>query len=299
LKRWTRTLALISLVLLIAGSAQAAAQERETFLFTLVPERNIFEQEKKYKLLCDYLCDRLSMNVDFAVLKGYEDVMQQMVDGRAQGGVLGSFLAAHSMAEHGMIPLVRPEWMSGRSHYSSKVFKRAGTDLTRDVKSWKGKSIALVNRHTSAGFFFPLALLKENGIDDPADFFSNITYTGSHDAPVWMVARGLADLGAAKDSIFEETVGKRPELGDKVEVLYSGGHFPDATFMVSTKVLPALREAIINAFLDMDSTPEGRSVLSRFGAKKFILSSPEEYEDVYRVVRKAGFDIHDMWTEDP
>jgi len=303
LKRWIRALIIgLSIfgwsVLLPPVAVQAAEQDQDTFLFVLVPERNIFEQEKKYRILCEYLCDRLSINVDFAVLSSYEDVMKQIVDGKAQGGVMGSFLAAHTMAKHGMVPLVRPEWLSGRSYYSSRVFKRAGTALTRDVRSWKGKSIALVNRHTSAGFFFPLALLKENGVDDPDDFFSKIVFTGSHDAPVWMVARGLADLGAAKDSIFDETLRKRPELKDQIEVLYSGGHFPDATFMVSPRVLPALRDALINAFLDMDSTPDGKNVLSRFGAKRFILSPPGDYGDVHRVVKESGFDILDVWVED-
>jgi len=302
LKRWTRALAtgltVFGLSVFLSTSVvQAAEKDKETFLFALVPERNIFEQEKKYNILCEFLCDRLSGKVDFKVLPSYEDVMEQMVDGRVQGGVLGSFLAAHSMAKHGMIPLVRPEWLSGRSHYSSRVFKRTGTDLTQDVGSWKGKSIAMVNRHTSAGFFYPLAILKENGIADADGFFSKIVFTGSHDAPVWMVARGLTDLGAAKDSIFEETLRKRPELGEKIEVLYSGGHFPDATFMVSPKVPSALREAITNAFLDMDSTFEGKKVLNRFGANRFILSSPGDYGDVQRVVKEAGFDIHDMWTE--
>lgn len=302
LKRWIRSLAAALSVLgfwtlLSAGPVAASETGTDTFLFALVPERNIFEQEQKYKILCNYLGDRLSMRVDFKVFKSYEDVMEQMVEGKAQGGVLGSFLAAHTMARHGMIPLVRPQWLSGRSHYSSRLFKGAGLDLTRDVTSWKGKSVALVNRHTSAGYFFPLAVLRENGVTDPEGFFSRMIFTGSHDATVWMVARGLADLGVAKDSIFEEILRKRPELRDKVEVLYSGGNFPDATFMAGTWVPPALRENIANAFLDMDSTSEGRSVLSRFGATRFVPSPPGDYSDVQRVVREAGFDIRDMWTE--
>ena len=298
MKRWTRTLIIGLSVFLSAGAVHAAEPDKEVFLFALVPERNIFEQEKKYKILCEYLCDRLSVKVDFAVLSSYEEVMEQMTEGKAQGGVMGSYLAAHTMARHGMIPLIRPEWNSGRSYYSSKIFKAADSEITRDVRSWDGKTIALVNRHTSAGFFYPLALLRENGITDPDNFFSKMIFTGSHDAPVWMVARGLADLGAAKDSIFEETLRKKPELRDRVQVLYTGGNFPDATFMVTSKVLPAIRDALVNAFLGMDSTTEGRNVLSRFGAQRFILSPAGDYADVERVVKESGFDIREMWVEE-
>jgi len=296
LKKWIRILTVVVLALLAAGPVPAADQEKETIRLVLVPERNIFDQEKKYRLLSDYLNKHLPFHLVFDVLSGYEEVMDQIVKEQAHGGIVGSFLVAHGVEEHDMTPLVRPEWISADSYYRSYIFKQAGSKLTKDVHSWKGTAIALVNRHTSAGYFFPMALLKREGVDDPEGFFSNIIFTGSHDAPVWMVARGLADIGAAKDIVFEETLRKRPELREKVEVLHVGGRFPDATLVVGPNVPDSVRNTLQSAFLDMDSTFEGKKVLNRFGAAKFIHSPIDDYGDVYQVVKDAGFNIHDMWV---
>ena len=297
MRKCSSFIVLILAALLIMKPFPAIAGEGgiRTLRFILVPERNIFRQEEKYRKLCDYLCSHLSpVKVLFEVAKSYEEVMSQMEDGRAQGGVLGSFLAVHGMEKHGFVPLVRPVWLSGDSYYRSYVFKKTGSGLTRDISTWKGKSIAMANRSTSAGFFFPMALVKTGGIDDPEAFFSKLFFTGSHDASIWMVAKGLADLGAAKNTVFDETMKIKPELGGQVEILYSGGHFPDDTVTVIREVPSALREKIIEVFLHMDATAEGREVLKRFGARRFIPSPPADYADVIKIVKAGGFDLQKL-----
>lgn len=288
---------LILAVLIMVKPLPAVADEGgiKTIRLVLVPERNIFRQEEKYRELRDYLYGHLKpVKIRFEVMKSYKEVMIQMEDGRAQGGVLGSFLTVHGMERHEFVPLVRPVWLSGDSYYHAYIFKKTGSKPTRDISTWKGLSIAMASRNTSAGFFFPMALLKTWGASDPEAFFSKIIFTGSHDASIWMVANGMADLGAAKSTVFEETLKEKPELNGQVEILYSGGNFPDDTLVVTQEVLPALREKITKVFLHMDSTAEGREVLKKFGARRFIPSPPADYADVIKTVKAGGFDLRKL-----
>ncbi len=275
-------------------SAAQAASVKKSLRIVLVPERNIFEQQRKYRNLCDYACELLPMDIKFEVLKGYKEVLLAMKEGKADGAFMGSFLATYSIDNYGFIPLVRPVWPSGESHYSSYIFKRSGLPLTRDISTWKGRSFVFVGPHTSAGYFFPLSLLRRNGVKEPGEFFSRIQFAGSHDAAVWMVANEIADIGVAKNTIFKEFIERKPELGKKIEILYNGGHYPDSTLLVKAEMPEEVRETMRTVFLRMGSNPDGQEVLKMFGALKFVKTSSDEYGDVRQVVQESGYDIRNM-----
>jgi len=166
--------------------------------------------------------------------------------------------------------------------------------VTRDIATWKGRSFVFVGPHTSGGYFFPLSLLRSNGVKEPGEFFSNIRFAGSHDAAVWMVANGIAEIGAAKNTVFKEFIKRKPELGEKIEILYTGGHFPDSTLVVSAETPRKIRESLRAVFLRMDSHQEGQEVLKMFGALKFMKTSPDEYDGVRQVVKESGYEISNI-----
>ncbi len=299
LKKLSRIVFTVVVALVLVLPVSSASEEAKKIKVVLVPERNIFNQQNKYMIMRDYISSILPVNIEFNVLKDYEEVMEVLEIGEADAGVLGSFLMVHGMVNHDLIPLARPVWNSGESVYRSVIFARVNSPVTKDIKTWEGRSFAFANRHTSAGFFYPLYLMRANGIKkDPWDFFSEMKQAGSHDAALWMVSNNLADIGAAKDTIFRETMRKNPELEDLIKVLYTGGKFPDATFAVISSMDPALRESLKQALLGMHNSPEGRKVLDKFGARKFIPSPREDYNAVLDVVAKAGFDINKITVVD-
>ncbi|MDF1534996.1 MAG: phosphate/phosphite/phosphonate ABC transporter substrate-binding protein [bacterium] len=280
--------------LLTASLSWAAAEGKITLRILLVPERNIFEQERKYQYLRDYTSSLLPMDVRFEVLGGYGEVIRALDERRADGAFLGSFVAALGIENHGLVPLIRPEWPSGETFYRSYIFKRSGTPITRDVSTWKNRSFVFVSPYTSAGYFFPLALLKKAGVNEPAEFFSSIQYSGSHDAAIWMVANDMVEMGAAKNTIYEELLQKKPELAGKIEILYSGGHFPDATLCMKAETPDEVREAMRSVFLRMSSSKEGQEVLKMFGAARFVPASTGDFGEVREVVKESGHILKQM-----
>jgi phosphonate transport system substrate-binding protein len=290
LKRSISVPALI--VFLLAGASQALAADYKDIRLVLVPERNIFTQERKYRKMCDYLCDKIPGEVTFEVLKSYKDVMAEIEAGKAQGGFLGSFVALHGIVKHDFIPLVRPEWLSGKSTYGGVIFTNARSDISKDIRTWEGREIALASRHTSAGYFYPLAHVKKSGIEGGETIFGEVVFAGSHDAAIWMVSKGAADMGAAKNTVFEETLKRKPELKSQLRVLYEGGAYPDSTLVVRPDLPANIRGALKEVLLTMHDSPDGVKVLERFGARRFINTEPEHFKPVRKVVRDAGFDIN-------
>ena len=100
-----------------------------------------------------------------------------------------------------------------------------------------------------------------------------------------------ADIGAAKNTVFEGFTKRKPELRDKLEILYTGGYFPDSTLVVSADLPLEVRESIREVFLRMDSQQLGKEVLKMFGAKKFVRTTSDEYADVRQVVTGSGYNI--------
>lgn len=294
MKKFSKFAALALAVLLLGAYSAQAADGKKVFRIVLVPERNIFEQQRKYRMLCEYTCQLLPLDFSFEVLKSYKEVLSALKEGKADAAFMGSYIATYGIDNYGFIPLLRPVWASGASHYSSCIFKRADLSVTRDVESWRGKSFVFVGPHTSAGYFYPLYLLRKNGVKEPGEFFSRSQFAESHDAAIWMVANNMADLGAAKSTIFEETVKRKPDLGKKTEILYIEGKFPDSTLVVRGDLSLEIRESIRNVFLRMDSNPEGRVVLKMFGARRFIETTPNDFDEVRQVVDGSGFEIRNM-----
>ena len=86
-----------------------------------------------------------------------------------------------------------------------------GSGITADPKTWKGKRVALVNKVTTAGYLYPLSLLRHSGYQgDPERYFKQMTFTGSHDAAILAVFNGEADFGACKNTVFEEYMPAAP-----------------------------------------------------------------------------------------
>lgn len=281
-------------VILLAASFSQAAGERRALRIVLVPERNIFEQERKYRFLCDYACANLPMDVNFEVLKGYGEVLKALDEGKADAAFMGSFVAALGIENHDLVPLLRPEWPSGETHYRSYIFKRSGIPVNRDLNTWRNRSFVFVSPYTSAGYFFPLALFRDEGVGEPDEFFSRIQFSGSHDAAVWMVANDIVEIGAAKNTIYDEILKRKPELASRVEILYTGGYYPDATLCIKRDVPIENREALKTVFLSMDSHKEGQEVLKKFGAKRFVPASTEDFVGVREVVKASGHDLKKM-----
>ncbi len=293
MRKFPRTLCLA--LILLTGPFPARAVSGGDFLrIVSAPERNLFVQERQFQVLCEYVCSHLPVPMKVEVLESYRAVLNALSAGEAHGGFLGSFSGAYGIEKFGLVPLVRPQWLSGETHFRSYVFTRSGLSLTRDVGTWKGAPIVFVSPLTTSGYFFPLALLRRAGITEPGTFFSRVQFSGSHDAAIWMVANGMADLGAVKGTIFEESLLNRPDMKKKLKVLYKGGQFPDSTLMVAPGVPREVREALRTVFLRMADNPEGVASLRKFGARKFVRATREDYASVRSVVKECGYDLADL-----
>src|SRR3990172_6252902 len=148
-------------VLLQTGLA-AAAEER--IIIGIIPEVNLTKQTERYAPLCKYIGRHIGMEVGVKPLSNYGLIFEEMRDGRIDAGFFGSFIYAIARARIGVEPLARPINPEGISTYAGYTLVRKDSGI-KGPADMKGKTIALVDPATTAGYLAQKAYLKKNGLD--------------------------------------------------------------------------------------------------------------------------------------
>jgi len=159
------------------------------------------------------------------------------------------------------------------------------------IKDMKGKRMALVDKATTAGYLLPLAYFRENGIQDFRKYLKEAYFAGTHEGAIHDVANGKADIGAAKNTIYERMLARDPGLRHALKILAFSPDVPENAFALRSSIGKESAEKIRKAFLDMDKDPEGRRLLRNFGARRFIATTDDDYAPVFRFAKKAGLDL--------
>jgi phosphonate transport system substrate-binding protein len=274
-------------------------EESADLVIALLPERNVFEQKKKYLPLQNYLSEKLGISVYFKLLDNYDHIFAELLDGKVDGGFWGSMNGAIAQLRGGVEILARPVWEDSTSTYLSYIYTSKGSSITADPKTWSGKSIAFVNKATTAGFLYPMSLLREAGIDaDPGEYFSRAIFSGSHDASIMAVFQGEVDMGASKNTIYQEYIDRHPEVRDGLVIIATSPHVPSNGLGVRPDLSDNLKKSLREVLISMKDDEEGRSVLKQFGALRFIATSFEDYRPVIDMAKIAGIKLEEWPLRD-
>jgi phosphonate transport system substrate-binding protein len=279
------------------AKAEVSRAPEKTFTIALLPEQNVFEQKRRYKLLAEYLSRSLGMNVKTKLLDSYDAIYNEMVNKRVDGAVFGSLSYVVMNSKIPLDPIARPLQKDGTSTYKGLIFTLRNRGITGDVRTWRGKRIALVNKFTTAGYIFPRWYLYKRGVKDFGSYFSKIVYTGSHDAAVLSVFQNEADIGCASDRIFNEVIKKNPLMHEKLIVIANSAPVPSNTFGIRESVGSGVAERLKDVFLNMDKTPGGRDALSMLGAARFIETRESEFEPISEMLNPLGLKPEDLALE--
>ncbi len=263
---------------------------QQELLIGLIPEQNVFRQREHYMVLKKYLYDRLGITVNFTNLSRYGNIVDRFTTEHMDGGFFDSFTYALAHNQLGVEALARPVNLDGTSTYRGHIFVRKDSGI-RTAAEMKGKRFAFVERATTAGYLFPLAYLRKNGITDPRAYLGETFFAGSPEAAIQAVLNKEADIGAAKDTIYDLLATENPRVEKELVVLTSSNVLPLNCLAVRRDLDPELKNALKKTLLDMEKDREGIETLRRFGARGFIETNNGDYEYLYRLSAQVGIDL--------
>jgi phosphonate transport system substrate-binding protein len=259
----------------------------EKLLIGLIPEQNIFRQLERYEPLGEYLSRKTGMKITFKVLSRYGNLIDTFSSSGFDGAFFGSFTYTLAHAKVGVEVLARPVAPDNTSTYYGMIFVRKDSGI-RTARDMKGKRFAFVDRATTAGYLLPLGYFLHQGISDYKRHLKEAYFTGTHEDAIHDVLDRKADIGAAKNTVFQRLASEDPRIMKDLVVLQRSPDVPENALALRKDIGVPVRNLLKESLLTMHLDPDGRKVLERFGALKFIETTNQEYD----VVRKFAEEIH-------
>ncbi len=256
----------------------------------LIPERNIFRQLEHYQPLANYLAKNLGNKVELKILTRYGNIIDNFVSADLDAAFFGSFTYTLAHAKLGVDVIARPEYPSGISTYHGLVFVRKDSGI-KSFKDINGKVFAFVDKATTAGFIFPLALFKRNGIADYKEFLKETYFTGTHEDAIYDVLNKKADIGAAKNTIFYALAAEDKRLLDELLIIEKSLDVPENGIAVSKDLDGRIKDQLKDLLLNMHNDPEGKKILKDFGARIFIETTDNDYSNVNTLAKEIGLNL--------
>jgi len=267
-----------------------ATKDQTDFTIGLIPERNIFKQIERYEPLAGYLSKKTGQHIILKVLTRYGNIIDNFISLNLDAAFFGSFTYALAHSKIGVEPIARPVNMDGSSTYYGLIFVRKDSGI-KSIKDLQGKRFVFVDRATTAGYLLPLAYFKTHGIEDYKTFFKETYFAGTHQYAIYDVLNKKADIGAAKNTMFYRLAAKDKRLLDELVFLARSPDVPENGLAVRKDIDNTIKLKLKQALVNLHADPEGINVLKKFGARKFIETSDDDYSSVYEYVREIGLNL--------
>lgn len=285
-----------ALMLVLASVIPAAADfaadyaSPASIVIGVIPEINLVRQMERYTPLADYLEKRTGIKIEVKPCSNYGQLYEEMRDGNIDAGFFGSLVYGITRARIGIVPLARPVNLNGKSTYTGLLFARKDLRIRRP-EDMKGMTIALVDPATSAGYLAQREYFAENGIIMENDL--KIYWAGSHEAAIRAVLSSQAAVGGAKDTVVARFRRENRTFDTVIDILDENPKrgLPENTFAVRNGLNQQTKGRLKKALLGMAYDAEGRRVLAKFGAIRFIPTSDADFKPLYDWIRYLKIDL--------
>ncbi|MDO8785026.1 MAG: PhnD/SsuA/transferrin family substrate-binding protein, partial [Syntrophales bacterium] len=144
---------------------------------------------------------------------------------------------------------------------------------------------------TTAGYLLPLAYFKKNDIIDYRTYLKEIYFTGTHEDAIYDVLNKKADIGAAKNTVFDRLAQSDDRIRKELSILFISPDVPENCLALKMTVDVMVRKKIKDVLLQMERDAEGAMVLKSFGAKRFIVTKDEDYAPVFKYASDIGLNL--------
>jgi phosphonate transport system substrate-binding protein len=261
----------------------------KTFLLGLIPEQNIFKQMERYEPLAGYLSKKVGMKIQLTVLPRYGNIINNFVSTGLDGAFFGSFTYTLAHEKLGVEVLARPLSPDGTSTYHGLIFVRKDSGI-KSIHQMAGKRFAFVDKATTAGYLLPLAYFQEHG-KDYRTFLKESYFTGTHEDAIFDVLNKKADVGAAKNTVYERVAASNDRIKKELVILERSPDVPENALAVRKDLDNPMKKKLKEALLTMHEDPEGMAILKVFGAQRFIETNETDYQPVYRYAEKIKLNL--------
>ncbi|WP_430618124.1 phosphonate transport system substrate-binding protein [Enterococcus sp. DIV1767] len=307
LKRIVKGMLGIALVAALTGcgngsssSDSSAAAEKEKLVVQFVPTNNDGSMQAKAKPFAEYLSKKLDREVEVTLATDYSTIVEAMASGQVDLGIMppAAYVQAKDMdaAEAiltSQLGAYDPETglpLEGEktNTFKGEILVRADSDMT-ELTDLKGKKIATLSPNSASGYIYPVAELKDAGVDPTTD----ATLTTVNDIPseITAVLNGQMDAAFVFQGARNVFASSFPDndLFKDLKVLYlTEGDIPNDAIAVQPTMDAELKEQIKEVFLNMADDEEGAEAMSLWGHQGYEEAADSAYDTIRDYTQRAA-----------
>jgi phosphonate transport system substrate-binding protein len=261
--------------LIAPGFARAApAGWPDKLTMGFIPTESASHVTERWDGLLAYLSKRLGIPVEAKTATDYNGVITAMQFKHVDVAYFGpkSYVEAAARANAEAFALEVAE--DGSHGYHSTIIVKRGSGL-KSVADLKGKTWAFTDPNSTSGMLVPTVYFVKELRIAPEQYFSKVSFSGSHEASILAVKAGRVDAAAAADMEFARGEGKL-WTRDEFDVIWTSKLLPGSP-MAWRKDLPdSLKQAIREAFLAY-AEPEG---LKKLKLRGFVAADDAVYNPI-------------------
>ena len=270
-----------AVTIVAAGSASA----QQVLRVSAIPDEAPTELQRKFKLLGNYLEQKLAMKVEFTPVTDYAASVEGLINNKLDMVWFGgfTFIQAKVRSNDKVIPIVQRE----EDEKFKSVFITTEPSIKK-LEDLKGKTFSFGSESSTSGHLMPRYYLLAAKINPDTDL-KRIAFSGAHDATVAAVAGGKVDAGVVNISVWEKLVAQGKVDTTRLHVFYTTPGYFDYNWTVRSVMNPVLRKKLTDAFLALNKNdPQGKEILELQRATRFIPTKEENYDAIEKAARSAG-----------
>ncbi len=260
--------------------------ERVQITVGRVPAETVIQLLRDNAPFIKLIEEHLDVDVQFKFAPDYGDIIEAMRNEKYDLALLGP-LAMVRYEDTVDTPQYRPLVRTvrhGDDQYQSIIFTYRDSGI-EDISDLEQESIAFVDRDSASGYLFPLARLKEEGLD-PGNNLQEKVFLDRHDRVASAVYNQEAAAGATFDGARSLALEDSDDPDDKLPIIARSRPIISDPLVISKtfeKNHPLLSKQLKDLFTSMHELPDGAAALERQNVDRYIPAKSEEYEDVREV----------------
>lgn len=259
---------------LAAGLTPASAQDWRArypeLVFAVTPGENTARVMDRWGPLMQYLEREIGTRVTIRIVQDYAAV----IEGQRAGQIHMAWHGPSSYARARMIgvqiePFAMDVNADGSTGYHSVFYVKADSPFQK-IEDLRGKRLGLVDPNSTSGNTVPRFALNKMGIR-PAEFFSNVVYTGSHENALIALGQGVVDVAATwwnseTDSNLARLSDKRIVKASDYRMVFRSDLIVNGPYAYLSSLPQDLKDRIRTAWLQAQ-TKDKQAVSQRFDGK--------------------------------
>lgn len=246
------------------------------------------ELAKQLQPLAAHLTQVLGLPVDVSVAASYGSLVDDLVAKRVDIALISPLSYVLAREKDNGIHLLARTLTLGATDYASYIVVRSD-DKAETLRDLNGRTIALVDEMSTAGYLFPLAALRQAGLTPGHEIKTK--FLGSHINALHAVMAGQVDAAAISSGVLtlsRETWAGVPDLAS-VRILHHAGRIPYDALCARADLPKSGAQKLAWAFQGLNtSTRVGRAVLSHTeGMTGWIAAQDLDYDGIRRVLKQV------------